>query len=69
MTVIKKSGKKEEFLITYSIHQICNQRTEETLDISALEANFKRIVEEKTLITAKQINVIIHSLLYFKGLL
>lgn len=71
MTVIKKSGKKEEFSmgkLTQSL-KYANQRTEEEMNISALEGDFNRIVEEKTVITTKQIDVIIYGLLYSKGLL
>lgn len=71
MIVIKKSGKKEEFAVeklTQSL-KYANQRTEEELDIAALEAEFNRIVDEKTLITTKQIDIIIYGLLYSKGLL
>lgn len=71
MTVIKKSGKKEEFSSDKLSNSIknANQRTEEVLDFDALVHEFSRIVSGKALITTKQIDIIVYGLLYSKGFL
>lgn len=71
MTVIKKSGKKEDYSpdkLSNSIKQ-ANQRTEEEIDVHSLVSEFSRIVSGKELITTKQIDIIVYGLLYSKGLL
>lgn len=71
MTVIKKSGKKEDYSpdkLSNSITQ-ASQRTEEAIDVRSLVSEFNRIVSGKELITTKQIDIIVYGLLYSKGLL
>lgn len=71
MTVIKKSGKKEEFLVEKWSNSIktANIKTEEPLEISNLRTDFLQIVRGKRLITTQQIDIITYGLLYSKGLL
>lgn len=69
MTVIKKSGKKEDFSpdkLSSSIKK-ANEKTEEAIDVDSLVADFNRIVNGKELIATKQIDIIVYGLLYSKG--
>lgn len=71
MTVIKKSGKKEEFSIDKLSHSIrsANSQTDEPIKLNTFLAEFRQIVSGKDLITTQQIDVIVYGLLYSKGLL
>lgn len=71
MTVIKKSGRKEEFSPEKLSHSIkaANAKTNELLEISTMLAEFRQIVSGKELITTKQIDIITYGLLYSTGLL
>lgn len=71
MTVIKKSGQKEDFSSEKLTHSIlaANAKTDEPLEVSALTAEFRQIVSGKELITTQQIDVIVYGLLYSKGLM
>lgn len=70
MTVVKKSGKHEEYSsdkLSRSL-KLANQGTAETIDLNTMVVEFYRIVEGKTFITVKQIDVIVCGLLYTQGL-
>lgn len=71
MTVIKKSGKKEDFSVEKLSGSItaANAKTDEPLEISALIAEFRQIVNGKELITTRHIDIITYGLLYSKGLM
>lgn len=71
VTVIKKSGKHEEFSAEKMLASIraANMGTEEYVDPLLLLAEFKQIVEGKELISTQHIDVIIYGLLYSKGYL
>lgn len=69
MTVIKKSGKKEEFSADKLFHSIkaANAQTNETINISAILGEFQQIVSGKQLVTTGQIDIIVYGLFYAKG--
>lgn len=72
MTIIKKSGKKEEFSVEKLSNSIAAASIEanEPLGESELKmilAEFQLIVKGKDLITSQQIDVIVNGLLYSKG--
>lgn len=69
MTVIKKSGKKEDFLVEKWSNSIetANIKTDEPLEISKLKTDFLQIVRGKRLITTQQIDIITYGLLYSNG--
>jgi len=71
MTVIKKSGRKEEFSVEKLLHSItsANAKTDELLTINTLVAEFQQIISGKDRITTQQIDIIVYGLLYSKGLL
>lgn len=70
MTVIKKSGKKEEF----SPEKLANSLTHagkdaaQEIDAKSLLLEFGRLVEGKKLITTRQIDIIVYGLLYSQKL-
>lgn len=69
MTIVKKQGGKEEYSpekLSNSIKR-ANQGTGENVDINSLSVDFYRIVEGKSFITTKQIDVIVCGLLYTQG--
>lgn len=69
MIIIKKRGINEEYSSEKLIKSIdrANQRTGEVIDTNALAVYFYQIVEEKSFITTKQIDVIVCGLLYVHG--
>lgn len=71
MTVVKRSGKHEEYSSKKlaSSMRAANNETGEPLKASFLVSEFEQIVSGKELITTQQIDVIIYGLLYSKGLL
>lgn len=71
MTVIKKSGRKEEFSVEKLSNSIkaANMSTDESLNITLTVAEFQQIVKGKELMTTQQIDVVVYGLLYSKGLL
>lgn len=69
MTVVKKSGKHEEYSsekLTRSL-QRANNGTGEEIDLKSLSLEFYRVVEGKSFITVQQIDVIVCGLLYTQG--
>jgi len=71
MTVVKKSGKKEEFSdgkLSNSIKS-ANTGTDELFNVASLIGEFQQIVHGKKLITTRQIDIIVYGLLYSKGLM
>lgn len=71
MTVIKKSGKHQEFSAKKILASIraANMGTEEYVDPLLILSEFEQIVEGKELISTQHIDVIIYGLLYSKGYL
>jgi len=71
MTVVKKSGRKEEFSTEKLSNSLraANIGTDELFDMASLTAEFQQIVQGKKLITTKQIDIIVYGLLYSKGFL
>lgn len=71
MTVIKKSGRKEDFSVQKLSNSIssANAKTNEFLTLNSLVAEFLQIAKGKELITTQQIDIIVYGLLYSKGLL
>jgi len=71
MTVVKRSGKHEEFSTNKLANSIraANEETDEPLKATFLVSEFEQIIKGKELITTQQIDIIIYGLLYSKGLL
>lgn len=69
MIVIKKSGMKEDFSIGKLQHSVrsANNKTDEMLDISDFLSSFEQIVDEKTQISTRHIDIIVYGLLYRLG--
>lgn len=70
MTVIKKSGKKEDFSDEKLLKSItaASVVSGEDINLKLIMAEFQQIVRGKELITTQQIDVIVNGLLYSKGL-
>lgn len=72
MTIIKKSGKKEEFSpekLSRSVlaaSEEANQPLSEN-DAKGIVLDFQQIVKGKDLITTQQIDIIVNGILYSKG--
>lgn len=72
MTIVKKSGKKEEFSKEKLANSIAaasdeaNQPLNES-DIKNLIVEFQQIIKGKDLMTTQQIDVVVNGLLYSKG--
>lgn len=72
MTIIKKSGKKEEFSpekLSRSI-AVASEEAKQPLnesDIKGIVSDFQQIVKGKELITTQQIDIIVNGILYSKG--
>lgn len=71
MTVVKRSGKHEEYSTNKLANSIrsANEGTGEPLKVTFLLSEFEQIVKGKELISTQQIDIIIYGLLYSKGLL
>lgn len=69
MTVIKKSGRKEEFSEVKLANSIraANEKTEEIMNVDSLVYEFVRIASGKDLMTTRQIDIIVYGLLYAQG--
>ncbi|MDL2219499.1 hypothetical protein LJC04_04065 [Ruminococcaceae bacterium OttesenSCG-928-O06] len=69
MTIIKKQGHSEEYSsekLTRSVER-ANKGTGEVVDTNSLAVDFYQIVEGKSFITTRQIDVIVSGLLYVHG--
>lgn len=72
MTIIKKSGKKEDFSpekLSRSIAAASDDAKQplNESDLKMLLAEFRQIVSGKDLMTTQQVDVIVNGLLYSKG--
>lgn len=72
MTIIKKSGKKEQFSIEKLSNSIAAASSEanEPLnesDLKIIISEFNQLVQGKNFITTGQIDVIVNGILYSKG--
>lgn len=70
MTVIKKSGRKEDFMeykVSNSI-DAANKGTKESLNLKSLLSDFKQLIAGKEEISTRQIVIIVCGLLYEQGL-
>lgn len=72
MTIIKKSGKKEDFSaekLSRSISAASGDANEplNESDLKILLAEFRQLVSGKELMTTQQIDVVMNGILYSKG--
>lgn len=72
MTIIKKSGKKEDFSVEKLSRSIsaASDEANEPLnegDLKLILAEFRQIVTGKELMTTQQIDIVVNGILYSKG--
>lgn len=71
MTIIKRSGRKEEFQeykLSNSI-DAANRGTGESLSLKTLMADFEQIIKGNKELSTREIVIIVYGLLYEKGLI